>query len=343
MLFGFEYKKAPPTVHVILHQAGRVLTQGAGLSFWYFAPVCTVVDIPLTSQDVAFIFNESTADFQELSVQGQLTYKIIAPEQAAQMLDFAVDKKGKYLADADQDPLELLGARLINATQVVAQSIIRPMPLRDILKNPRAIVSGILSELKESEVLASLGVQIVDLSVLGLTPTKEMSRALESETREKIQQQSDQAIYARRNAAVEEERRIRESELNTEIAVENKRREIRETKMAADIALEEQREILISRKLENDKKEADSRAYALESTLKPVKEVDWRTLLAVAARDGGDSRLVMSLAFQQLAENAGKIGTLNLTPDLLQTLLANGDNGNGDHLSAAAAHQPKKR
>ena len=321
-MLGFEYKKAPPTVQVILHQSGRVLKQGPGLSFWYFAPVCTVVDIPLTSQDVAFIFNENTADFQELSVQGQVTYKITNPEQASQMLDFSVDRKGNYLNSAGADPIELLGARLVNATQVVAQSIIRPLTLREILKKPKGIVSGILEELKKSEVLAILGVQILDLSVLALAPTKEMARALESETREKIQQQADQAIYARRNGAVEEERRIKESELNTEIAVENKKREIRETKMAADIALEEQREALIATKLENDRKEADSRAYALESTLKPVRDIDWRTLMAVAARSGGDSRMVMSLAFQQLAENAGKIGTLNLTPDLLQTLLA---------------------
>ena len=170
--------------------------------------------------------------------------------------------------------------------------------------------------------LVALGVEIIDLSVLAITPTKEMSRALESETRELIQQQADQAIYARRNAAVEEERRIKESELKTEIAVENKRREIRETKMAADIALEEQRATLISSKVENDRKEADSRAYALETTLKQVQQVDWKTLLSMTAKEG-DARLVMSMAFQELAENAGKIGQLNLTPDLLQTLLTN--------------------
>jgi hypothetical protein len=205
-------------------------------------------------------------------------------------------------------------------TKVIAQTVVRPLAIRDILKNPKMIVSAIFEGLKKSEVLATLGVQILDLAVLAITPTKEMSRALESETRELIQQQSDQAIYQRRNAAVEEERRIKESELKTEIAVETKRREIRETRMAADIALEEQRSVLIGTKVENDHKEADSRAYALETTLKQVQTVDWRTLLAVSAKEG-DSRLVMSLAFQELAENAGKIGQLNLTPDLLQTLL----------------------
>ena len=86
-----------------------------------------------------------------------------------------------------------------------------------------------------------LGVEILGLAVLSIRPTPEMARALEAEAREALQRQSDEAIYARRNAAVEQERRIKESELHTEIAVQEKQRQIRETQMAADIAVEEQR------------------------------------------------------------------------------------------------------
>lgn len=338
-MLGIEFKKAPPTVHVILHSSGKLVKQGPGLSFWYFAPVSTVMDVPLTSQDVSFVFKEVTVDFQELTIQGQITYKIIAPEIAAQTLDFSVSRHGTYLADSDSSPLELLAARLTNATHVIAQTVIRPLPLKEILKNPRVIIAGIFAGLRKSEALSTLGVEILDLSVLSISPTKETSRALESEMRELIQQQADQAIYARRNASVEEERRIKESELNTEIAVENKRREIREARMSADIALEEQRSTLITNKVENDRKEADSRAYALEAVLKQVQPVDWRTLVAMTARDG-DARMVMSLAFQELAENAGKIGQLNLTPDLLQTLLGGPSNNNNNR--KGSKQQPEK-
>lgn len=326
-MFGLEYKKAPPTVYVILHQDGQIRKQGPGLSFWYFSPVSTVVDVPLTSQDIPFIFSEVTADFQELSLQGQLTYKITEPVLASSMLNFSVNKKGEYLEEQDT-PVELLGARLVNATQVIAQAVIRPLSLRTVLQNPQAIVNGILDGLRKSEAVKNLGTQILDLSIIAIRPTPETARALESETREKIQQQADQAIYTRRNAAVEEERRIKESELNTEKAVEQKRREIRETKMAADIALEEQRTELIDTKVQNDKKDADSKAYALEAALKPVQNTDWRTLLAVAAKNG-DPRFAMSLAFQELAENANKIGQLTLTPDLLQSLMYCGPESNG--------------
>ena len=37
---------------------------------------------------------------------------------------------------------------------------------------------------------------------------------------------------------------------------------------------------------------------------------------------GADPKLMIALAFRELAENAAKIGELNMTPDLLRSLLA---------------------
>lgn len=325
-MLGIEFMKAPPTVYVIHHQDGKVIRAGAGLSFWYFAPISTILHVPLASCDCPFVFREVTADFQEATIQGQVTYRVIDPQRLSTLMDFTVTKNGAYTAE--ESPDLVLGQRLINnAAQVVAKGIVEHMTLKQLLTSADTIVPLMLQSMREAETVKMLGVEIIDLAILSIKPTPEMARALEAETREVLQQQADQAIYARRNAAVEEERRIRESELNTEIAVESKRRLIRETKMAADISVEEQRTILIDKQVENDRKEADSKSYALEASLKPIHDVDWRKLMAVGAR-GGDSRLAMSLAFQELAENANKIGQLNLTPDLLQSLLTSGDNGN---------------
>jgi hypothetical protein len=37
--------------------------------------------------------------------------------------------------------------------------------------------------------------------------------------------------------------------------------------------------------------------------------------------NGGDPRMNVSLAFRELAENASKIGELNMSPDLLKALM----------------------
>ena len=90
--------------------------------------------------------------------------------------------------------------------------------------------------------------------------------------------------------------------------------------MAADTAIETERAKLIDAKVENDHKAADSQAYALEANLKPVRTLDWKTLQALSAGNG-DPAVMIGLAFRELAENAGKIGELNISPDLLKTLL----------------------
>lgn len=315
-MLGIAYLKTPPTTYVLHYKAGKVKREGQGLSFLYYRPTSTVVLVPMASADVPFVFNEVTADFQEITVQGQLTYRVADAKKLAALLDFSVDADGKYKTD-DPDKLE---ERLIHATQVLAQAVIGKLSLRQALAASETLVREVALGLRGAEAMTMLGLEPLALNIVSLRPTPEMARALEAEAREQLQREADESIYARRNAAVEQERIIKESELNTELAVEAKKREIRERKMAADIAVEEQRAALIARQVENDKQAADSRAYALEATLAPLRTSDWKTLMAVSS-GGGDPRTNIALAFRELAENAGKIGELNMSPDLLQTLL----------------------
>ena len=315
-MFGIAYLKTPPTTHVLHYKGGKVKREGLGLSFLYYRPTSTVVLVPMASADVPFVFNEVTADFQEVTVQGQLTYRVADPRKLAGLLDFSVDGDGKYKTD-DPDKLE---ERLVHATQVLAQAVVGKLTLRQTLGASEILVREVSAGLRVAEAMTMLGLEPLALSIVSLRPTPEMARALEAGAREQLQREADGSIYARRNAAVEQERIIKESELQTELAVEAKKREIREQKMAADIAVEQQRTALITRQVENDKQAADSRAYALEATLAPLRQADWKTLMAVSS-GGTDPKLMIALAFRELAENASKIGELNMSPDLLQSLL----------------------
>jgi hypothetical protein len=91
-------------------------------------------------------------------------------------------------------------------------------------------------------------------------------------------------------------------------------------KVQADIAIENQRKILLEQKTANERKEADTQGYVLETTLKPYKDLDWKILTAL--NNNTDPRFNISLAFRELAENAGKIGNLNISPELLDNLLS---------------------
>ena len=100
---------------------------------------------------------------------------------------------------------------------------------------------------------------------------------------------ADKAIYERRAAAVEQESKIKENELNSQIALEKKRKEL--------IALEG----------ENIIKEAEFKAKANETELAIYKKLPSSTLLA--------------LAMKELGENADKIDNLTITPDILAAIL----------------------
>ena len=313
------YMKAAPTTYVLHYQRGRLRREGSGLAFVYLLPTSTIVAVPLASSGVPFVFNEITADFQAVTLQGQLTYRVADPHRLASLLDFSVRPNGSYLSD---DP-EKVPERLVETLQILAGAAVQRRTLREALVGTDAILREVLGALRAAEPVTMLGLEILGLSILSIKPTPEIGRALEAEAREALQRESDEAIYARRNAAVEQERRIKESELNTEIAVQEKQREIRETQIGADIAVEERRTALIERRSANEREDADARAYALRATLEPLRTVDWRTLMAVQP-GGGDPRLMISLAFRELAENAAKIGELNVTPDLLRSLLGSG-------------------
>src|SRR5262245_36469684 len=108
-MFGIQYLKVPATTFVLLYKNGQVVRKGTGLSFFNFAPASVLVQGPVTSVDVPFAFTEVSADFQETTVQGNLTYRVTDPEKLAALLDYTVDHAGRYRSD---DPSKL-GERLI--------------------------------------------------------------------------------------------------------------------------------------------------------------------------------------------------------------------------------------
>jgi regulator of protease activity HflC (stomatin/prohibitin superfamily) len=315
-MLALKYHKANPTDYVLHFSRGKLAREGAGLSFFYFAPASTIVSVPLASANVPFVFNEPTADFQTLVVQGQMTYRIADPQKAAAMLNLTLDQHGKRKTDDDQK----LPERLIYVLQTLLRAEIQRLPLRDALFQGDELASSVMTRLKSSPVVVQLGIEILSVAILSLKPTPEMSKALEAETREGLNKKADEAISARRNAAIEQERMIKENELETELVVQARQRELQQRELEGAIALERQRSALTDQKSENERKEADTRAYALKAVLEPIQSTDWRVLMMIQSH-GGDPANTIAMAFQELAANAQKIGELNMSPDLLRSLV----------------------
>jgi len=334
-MFGINFIKVQPTTYLLQYRGGKVVREGAGLALFYCAPTTSLVAVPVGSRDTPFIFQETTADFQNVTIQGQVTYRVSEPKRLAALLNYTLAPNTRgYVSE---DP-EKLPERVIHVTNVLARAAIQKLPLREAIRASDEVVNTVRAGLAASPEITSLGLEVLGLSVLAIKPTPETARALEAQTRENLFREADEAIYARRNAAVEQERAIKENELNTEIAVENKKRQIRETQMEAEravqekkhlvqkealeanIGMEDRRKKLVEVEAENARTQADARAYGVSSTIKALGTVDARILQALASTGMKPEQLI-ALAFQELAGRAEKIGQLNISPDLLRELL----------------------
>lgn len=211
-----------------------------------------------------------------------MSYRIDNPLEVAQQLDFTLDPKtGKYRG---KDP-DKLAQRLINAVQAHTRKGVSQIPLDQALITVRELASEVLAAVRREPDLQAMGVVIESLHFTAVTATPEMRKALEADYREGLQRRADRAIYDRRAAALEEERKIRQRELNT------------------DIELEERRKDLVEMQAQNSLKLAEAEAKADELKLSPYGELAPQALVG--------------LALKEWAANAGTIGNLSITPDML--------------------------
>lgn len=319
------------------YKGGKIRREGVGLSFVHYAPTTTLVAIPTGTTEAHFMFEEITADFQEVTLQGNITYRIAEPTKIANLLDFTLLANGRDYTTDDPQKLE---QRIINLVTVAIRKELKAMKLRQALKAVDHLADAVYPLLAEAKEIKGLGIEIMGMAILAIRPTPETARALEAEAREQILKEADDAIYFRRNAAVEQERKVKENELNTEVAIENKKRQIQDAKMEAERAKQEKQHALratetgfqveqeakrkeyVELAAENTKNEAEAKAYGMKKMMEAIGVLDVKALQAIALTGMKPDQLIAN-AFQELAGNADKIGQLNITPDLLTQLMGN--------------------
>jgi len=296
----FPYFKGRPTDHVIRYSGGRRRGEGPGLAFFYWQYDTQVVAVPTQSQDVNFVFNELSADHQEITLQGQVTFRLAEPKRAAELFDFSIDPVTYRPLSDDR---EKVGRRIANLVQVATRDEITGRPLEQALAEAPRLAGTVTAALRGGPGLAEMGAELLTVEFLSVRPTPEVAKALEAELRETLLRRADIAVYARRAATVDEERAIREKEL------------------ASDKALEEQRAEMIALQARNALAEAESAAAASRITAEAAADAEKQRL---AVWSGIEPRALLAHAMRALAADAGKIGSLNVTTELLASLLDGG-------------------
>ncbi|WP_265693053.1 SPFH domain-containing protein [Providencia rustigianii] len=337
-MFNFKYFKSDSSTFVIQSVNGAVHKQGKGISFWYNADKTSISALPLNAQEAPFIFNLQTADFQSLRIQGQISFQVKFPEKTANVLNFNLAHDGKsYLSE---DPLKLTD-RVVRTAQTLIQAKVQTTPLKESLLMGQTLVMLVTQQLAMQSSIESLGIEILEVSISGIMPSPETQKALEAQAREAILKEADDAIYARRKFSVEQERTIKEAELETDLSVQAKeqqieearldnertllreRAEIEQEELVSQVSLEAKRNELVALSAENQRTQSDADAYAIESKMKAYSQLPVENLKAMALAKMNPEQL-MAMAFESLAQNAGKIGEINFSPDLFGQLMKKG-------------------
>lgn len=351
---GRRHLRGAPTAHIRHHRGGKLLHDGPGISFWFRALTAAISEIPVDDRELAMTFHARTADFQDVSVQATVTYRVGDPALAAARLDFSIDPDtGAWRGT----PLEQLGTLLTETAQQHALAVLARTPLAAALVDGVAAVRERIAEgLGAEPRLPATGIEVVAVRVMALRPEPEVERALRTPAREQIQQEADRATYERRAVAVERERAIAENELASQIELArreeqlveqrgtNARREAEEH--AAADAVRAEAEAARSVKLAEAEAartvrlaEAEAARSVKLGEAEAARAVTLARAEAEGARETGEARAAAQAAWlrvhgevdvatlhaltgTRLAENLPRIDSVTVSPDVLTGLLA---------------------
>jgi regulator of protease activity HflC (stomatin/prohibitin superfamily) len=308
------------TDHLLHVRRGRTVHAGPGQAFWFRPLSAALSEVPIDDRELSLLFHARTADFQDVTVQATVAYRIGDPDVAARRLDFGLElKTGRWRAR----PLDQVAQMLTELAQQYALDLLAGLPLAAALATGMAAVRERVGVgLAADERLAQTGIEVVDVRVVSLRPETDVERALQTPARELVQQEADRATYERRANAVERERAISENELQSQIELA-----VREEQLVTQRGANERRratEAAAANQIETRAKADQSRvlAEARAETTRMVGAAEAETEAAkMAIYAGLDRSVLLALAAREAAANLPEIGTLMLSPDVVSAAL----------------------
>ncbi len=316
-----RHLRGSATTHVLRVRNGAVVQAATGASFW-FRPLSAVLsEIPVDDRELPLLFHARTADFQDVTVQMTLTSRVTDPALAAARVDFSIDPDTGHWRGT---PLEQVAGLLTESAQQHALDLLTTIDLATALtRGVGPIREAVERGLTADPRLAATGIAVIGVRVVAVRPEADVERALQTPTRERVQQEADRATYERRALAVERERAISENELANQIELArreeelvgqrgvNARREAEHAAAAAEVASEAQ--------ATRDQRSARVRAEAEQLTGAARGEA---TAAYLAAHAEIPADVLLAVAARELAKSLPQVDSLVLTPDLLAPVLA---------------------
>lgn len=330
-LAGLRHLRAEPNQYILHYRAGKLARQGAGIAYWFVPMSASIAMLPVEDAEATCVLNERTSDMQSINAQVVIRYRIAEPLAASRRVNFSISTQtGAWV----EQPLEKLTEFWHQRVQGPARNALSTMTLAEAVKSgAQAVYAAIRGALEHDPELADMGLAVVEVHVVRVSPSSEMEKALQTPARESLQQKADEAIFRRRADAVEKERAIKENELATQIELEkrneqlitqqgnNRRREVTQNAEADKLATE----AAIERNNLQAKASADNVRLRAEADADAARAMGNATADAEAARAAAwkdlPSKVLLGLAAIEFARKIEQIKHLNVSPNLLGDLL----------------------
>ena len=193
--------RAEPNQYVLHFRRGKLVRKGSGLAYWFSALSAAVSQVPAEDVETTFVFRELSADFQEVNVQCTLRYRSVDPERTAARVNFTISlANGAWL----EEPLDRLASLWSQLARRPARAYVTGVALVDAVRSGAPVIQAAIEDtLRTNPELEAMGLALVSVHVEQVAPSPELEKALQTPTREAIQQKADQASFERRALAVE--------------------------------------------------------------------------------------------------------------------------------------------
>ena len=316
-----RHLQATPTTYVQRLKNGKVNKDGIGIRFWFRQINTEVSEVPVDEQELPLLFHARTEDFQDVSVQATVTYRLAQPQRTVTRIDFSIDMAtGTWRST----PLEQLGGLLTELAQQHALGVLASMSLTAAMVDGPTVLRRTIGEgLGADQRLDDTGIDVVGVRVVAVRPAKDLELALQTPVAERLQQDADGARFERRAMAVEQERAISENELNSEIELAKRTEELVEQE-----GLNERKRIAERAEASKIKIEAAARDSRISAAAKAesIEVVGAANAAAerasLEAYNGISDGTILGLAVKDLAANMPNIDSLVVAPDMVTSLLA---------------------
>lgn len=315
-----SHLRAEASSHIRLFRNGTLRREGRGLSFWFDPGGASISEVPLADHELTFMLKSQSSDYQELAVQGTILWRVADVPRLSDRVDFTLDlKTGK----PQGKPEDYIRSVLSSLARQFADNYLKVRGVREVLEAGLAPMQAILNQgFAEDPTAADMGLEVISVRVSALSPSSELARALQAPTFEALQQQSDEATFARRALAVEKERAIAENELNNQTELASRKSQ------------------LIAREDANARAEAEGKAAAMQisaegqaaakviaadaeaTRIRAVEQAEADMEKArMAALSGVDAASLYALAARDFASKLERIDSITVSPDMLAGLV----------------------